>query len=78
MKIIYKNNDGSVSIITPSPEALKNYTIHDIAVKDVPAGKQYRIVEDTEIPTDRKYRNAWAIDNNDLTDGVGGDSNEFN
>jgi hypothetical protein len=32
-----------------------------IAAKDVPAGLQYFIVDASEIPTDRTFRNAWEI-----------------
>lgn len=78
MKIIYKNESGGVSIITPTPEALKHVTINEIALKDVPAGKPYKIVDASEIPEDRSQRNAWTVDEAELTDGIGGESNEFN
>ena len=73
MKIIYKNEDGGISIITPTPEALEHMTINEIALKDVPTGLPFAIVEDSEIPTDRAYREAWAVDSSLLTDGVGAD-----
>ena len=59
MKIIYTNTDGTVSIITPSPEALLKMTIEQIALKDTPSGLSYELIEDSEIPTDRLFRNAW-------------------
>jgi len=59
-KIIYPNDDGGVSVVIPSPNT--KYTIEQIALKDVPAGKPYRIIEDTDIPTDRTFRNAWEAD----------------
>ena len=71
MKIIYKNEDGGISIITPTPESLKSMTIEDIALKDVPTGIPFVIVEDSEIPTDRTFRDAWTIDESLLIDGVG-------
>ena len=71
MKIVYKNESGGVSIITPTPEALKHMTIDEIALKDVPTGLPFAIVEDSEIPTDRTFRDAWTIDDSILTDGVG-------
>lgn len=71
MKIIYKNESGGVSIITPTPEALKHMTIDEIALKDVPAGLPFAIVEDSEIPTDRTFRDAWTVDEASLADGVG-------
>lgn len=75
MKIIYKNKDNSISIITPTQEALSLYSISEIAKKDVPHNLPYKIVEDDVIPTDREFRNAWAIDDAELTDGVGGELN---
>ena len=71
MKIVYKNESGGVSIITPTPEALEHMTIDEIALKDVPTGLPFAIVEDSEIPTDRTYRDAWVVDEIILTDGVG-------
>lgn len=70
-RIIYKNPDNSVSIIVPSPEALQSMTIKQIAKKDVPTGYKYKIVDVSEVPNDREFRNAWIIDEAELTDGVG-------
>jgi len=58
-RIIYKNLDNSVSIIVPTDEALQSMTIEQIALKDVPANTPYKIVDVSEIPTDRTFRNAW-------------------
>ena len=58
-RIIYPTDDGGVAIIIPAPEALETMTIEDIAAKDVPAGKPYKIVDVADIPTDRTFRNAW-------------------
>lgn len=77
MKIIYKNSDNSISIITPTQEALDLYGIEAIAKKDVPHKLPYKIVEDDVIPTDREFRNAWTIDYAELTDGVGLELNTF-
>lgn len=57
MRIIYPTDDGGVAVIIPAPEC--GLTIEEIAAKDVPAGKPFKIVEDTDIPTDRTFRNAW-------------------
>jgi hypothetical protein len=56
-RIIYPNDEGGVSIIVPS--ATCGLTIEEIAAKDVPAGKPYKIVDVADIPTDRTFRNAW-------------------
>jgi hypothetical protein len=57
-RIIYPTDDG-VAIIVPSPEYLAEHTIEELAAKDVPAGKPYKIVDVADIPTDRTFRNAW-------------------
>jgi hypothetical protein len=56
-RIIYPNDEGGVSIIIPAPEC--GLTIEEIAAKDVPVGKPYKIVDVADIPTDRTFRNAW-------------------
>lgn len=71
MKIIYKNENGGVSILHPTEEVLSFMSIAEIAKKDVPTGVKYKIVEDSEVPTDRTFRNAWTVDEATLTDGVG-------
>jgi hypothetical protein len=58
-RIIYKNPDNSVSIIVPSAEYLETHTIEELALKDVPANTPYKIVDVSEIPNDRTFRNAW-------------------
>ena len=71
MKIIYKNENGGVSVVSPTEEALSFMTIDEIAQKDVPTGLSYKIVEDSDVPTDRTFRDAWTVDEATLTDGVG-------
>ena len=68
-RIIYPNSDGGVAVIVPAPEC--GLTIEEIAAKDVPTGKPYKIVDVSEIPTDRSRREAWTVSADDLTDGVG-------
>jgi hypothetical protein len=58
-RIIYNQDNGVVAVIIPTPEALEQYGIQAIAIKDVPAGKPYKIVDVADIPTDRTFRNAW-------------------
>ena len=73
MKIIYKNSDESIAIIHPTPEAIEFMSIEEIALKDVPTGLAFAIIEDSEIPLDRTFRDAWVIDSALLTDGIGAD-----
>jgi hypothetical protein len=77
-RIIYNQDNGVVAVIIPTPEALEKYGIQAIAIKDVPAGKPFKIVDAADIPSDRSDRDAWTVDEADLTDGIGGESNEFN
>ena len=74
-RIIYPTDDGGVAVIVPAPEC--GLTIEEIAAKDVPAGKPYKIVDVADIPSDRTFRNAWTVNEADLTDGVGAESNMF-
>jgi hypothetical protein len=76
-RIIFKNNEGGVSVIIPTQEALEQHNIEAIAIKDVPSGKKFKIVDAADIPSDRSDRDAWTVDETDLTDGVGGVSSEF-
>lgn len=69
MRIIYKRKDGGVSVISASPEWSDR--MEELAKKDVPTGLKYKIVEDSVIPSDRSFRNAWEVDEAELTDGVG-------
>lgn len=56
-RIIYPADDGGVAVIIPAPEC--ELTIEEIAAKDVPAGKPFQIVDVSDIPEDRTFRNAW-------------------
>jgi hypothetical protein len=56
-RIVYQNDEGGISIIVPAECGL---TIEEIATKDVPTGKAYNIVDVSEIPTDRTFRDAWT------------------
>jgi hypothetical protein len=76
-RIIYNQDNGVVAVIIPTQEALEQHTIMEIAIKDVPAHKPFKIVDASDIPTDRSARDAWTVAYEDLTDGVGGVSNEF-
>ena len=75
--IIYKQDSGVIAIIHPTGEALASYSIQQIALKDVPSGKAFKIVDSSEIPTDRSMRNAWTVDDAELTDGVGATYSTF-
>jgi hypothetical protein len=74
--IIYNQDNGIPAVLVPTPECLAEHSIQEIAIKDVPAGKPFKIVNAADLPQDVPQE-AWVVDDADLTDGVGGESNEF-
>jgi hypothetical protein len=58
-RIIYKTEDGGVAILIPTAEWLESHTIEELAAKDVPAGAEFKIVDASDIPSDRTFRDAW-------------------
>ena len=59
-RIIYKQEDGGVAVLVPSPEYLQDHTIEELAAKDVPANAPFEIVDTDTVPTDRSWRAAWV------------------
>jgi len=59
-KIIYPFADG-IAVIHPTGEL----PLDQVALKDVPAGVPFLIVDDTDIPDDRAFRGAWTADFSD-------------
>jgi hypothetical protein len=51
-RIIYPTDDGGVAVIIPAESI-------EAAMKGIPEGKPYKIVDTVDIPTDRTFRNAW-------------------
>jgi hypothetical protein len=64
--IVYQGEDGLAVVLMPSPDC--GLTVEQIAFKDVPFGKMFKIMNLSEIPEDIF---SWIIDSADLTDGVG-------
>ena len=62
--IIYPSDaDGTgseISVIHPAVNT--TIPINEIARKDVPAGVPYLIIEDTDLPANRDFREAWTAD----------------
>tara|TARA_R100000152_G_C6593697_1_gene53268 strand:+ start:209 stop:412 length:204 start_codon:yes stop_codon:yes gene_type:complete len=56
--IIYHNDEGGISIIGPADKSI--LTLEQIQAKCVPSGKTSYIVNRSELPTDRTFRNAWT------------------
>jgi hypothetical protein len=53
-RIIYQNESGGVAVIVPTGSV-------ELALKDVPEGVPYEIVDVADIPSDRYFRDAWVI-----------------
>ena len=75
--IIYNQDNGIPAVVMLTEEALQQHGIMEIAIKDVPAGKPFKIIDASELPQGIPQE-AWEVDEADLTDGVGGASNDFN
>ena len=73
--IIYNQDNGTPAVVVPTEEAIQQHGIMAIAVKDVPAGKPFKIVDAADLPD--APQETWVVDDADLTDGIGGQSNEF-
>ena len=65
-KIIYPNETG-ISVITPTGEL----SLEETALKDVPSGVKYKIIDASDLPQERDFRNAWEYDFTTDFDGVG-------
>ena len=77
-RVIYKNQDNSVSVLIPAQEVLNTVGLQAIAEKDVPHNLPYWIVPTSDIPESRTFREAWEIDESfGEPDGFGGENNEF-
>jgi len=74
--IIYNQENGIPAILTPTPESLETHSIMEVAIKDVPVGRPFKIIDVSELAEFQDIpHEAWEIDDADLTVGVGGDSN---
>ena len=56
--IIWTEDDGQVSICHPISTYSKS--LDELAKKVVPSGKSYKIIKQSDIPTDRTFRGAWV------------------
>jgi hypothetical protein len=74
--IIYLEDNNIPAVCIPTPECLQIHSIIEIAIKDVPEGKPFKIVNSSELPTEPQE--VWLVEESDLIDGIGGSSNEFN
>jgi len=61
MKVfIFPNKNGGVAIGYPAPEC--PLSIYDIAKKDLPPNTPFIIVDESELPKDHTFFDAWEAD----------------
>ena len=65
--IIYQNSEGIASIVYPLNP---NKSIEDVAKRTVPDGTAYEIVEDSQLPSDKTFRDAWVKGSGVVTEDV--------
>jgi hypothetical protein len=70
-RIVFPNGNGGVAIFVPAPG-----TSQEDALKAVPPGSPYKIVDASEIPSDRTFRDAWEMDFSEPEEVVSEESQE--
>jgi hypothetical protein len=60
-RIIYPSDNGGIVVVIPAESV-------EAAMKDVPAGKPYKIIDAADVPADRTFRNAWTADFSEVTE----------
>ena len=65
-KIIFPTKTG-IAVITPTGVL----SVEETAKKSVPTGVKYKIIDVSDLPQERDFRNAWEYDFTDSFDGVG-------
>ena len=58
-RIVYIQDNGIVAIVIPSDDC--GLTVEEIQAKEVPDGKTSYIIDATDGPSDRSFRNAWTF-----------------
>ena len=71
--VIYPNDDQTISIIYLNES---NLTKEEVALKDVPEGKPFKILKYEQLPEDTTFRGAWTFDFID-NDGHGMNNDEW-
>lgn len=57
--IVYKNTLGGVAVTT---KVNPNKTMKELALKAVPKGQDYWIVDRSTLPPEGEFRSAWELD----------------
>ena len=60
MKLAIFPNETTISVLIPASNC--GLTLEQICAKDVPTGVPYLIIDSSELPADREFRDAWQAD----------------
>lgn len=62
--IVFPRPDGGVSVMIPTAEGLAMYgSLDAMARAKVPADTPYEVLDRSQLPQDRVFRNAWEFSN---------------
>jgi hypothetical protein len=56
-RVIYPTDDNGVAVIVPAP----GVTLEQVLAA-VPNGKPHQVINATDVPTDRTFRDAWVYE----------------
>lgn len=60
MKLAIFPNKTTISVLVPAPNC--SLSFEQICAKDVPTGVPYLIIDSSELPADKEFRDAWEAD----------------
>ena len=67
---IFPNDSGTISVLVPAPNC--GLSLMDICLKDCPTGVKFKIIDSSDLPADREFRDAWEYPQIETDfDGVG-------
>ena len=68
--LVYTRPDGGVSVVIPAPALWADYQrqglseqqfLEDVAASSIPQGTAYEVMDKSELPANRTYRDAWKL-----------------
>ena len=62
--IVYETENKNIAIVVATDEC--GLTVEQVAAKDVPTGKAFTIIDDTDAPAGREHRAAWELVGNKI------------
>lgn len=75
MKVFLYRSESGIAVGFPAEEVLAERDILEIAIKDVPAGVPFKIMDVSDLPTTPQEE--WVFPDDFFNNGVGGKSSEF-